>query len=56
VLLNPEQIVSGDKDVWVAQTRRGDGLLRVPFIEVGGIRKVLTLYWTSKIEKYWKEQ
>ena len=52
---NPEQIVPGDQDALVAQSRRGNGLLRVPFIEVEGNRKVLTVYWTSKVEKYWKE-
>ena len=29
-------------------------LLRVPFVEIEGRRKVLTVYWTSKIERYWK--
>jgi len=54
VLSNPEQIVPGDLNTQVAQTRRGKGLLRVPFVEATGNRKVLTVYWTSKIEKYWK--
>ncbi len=52
---NPEQIVPGDMDVLVAQTRTRNGLLRVPFIEIGVDRKILTVYWTSKVEKYWKE-
>jgi hypothetical protein len=55
-VMNPEQIVFGDKDAMVAQVRRVDGLLRVPFVEVGGARKILTMYWTSKVEKYWKEK
>ncbi|MDA0746761.1 MAG: hypothetical protein O2954_09580 [bacterium] len=55
VLMNPEQIVPGDRAVFVAQKRRGNGLLRVPFVEVEGGRKILTLYWTSKTERYWKE-
>jgi len=55
-LRDPEQIVSGDLDVLVAQARRGKGLLRIPFVEVVGDRKVLTVYWTSKVEKYWKEE
>lgn len=54
VLMNPEQIVPGDLGVLVAQTRRGSGLLRVPFIQTGEDRKVLTVYWTSKVEKYWQ--
>ena len=44
---NPEQIVPGDQDTLVAQARRGNGLLRVPFVEVEGKRKVLTLYWSE---------
>jgi len=55
VLSNPEQIVPGDRNALVAQARRGNGLLRVPFVEVEEKRKVLTLYWTSRVEKYWKE-
>jgi len=53
---NPEQIVPGDMDVLVAQTRSRNGLLRVPFMNVGTDRRVLTVYWTSKVEKYWKEE
>lgn len=52
---NPEQIVPGDRDVLVAQARRGNGLLRVLFVEVKGKRKIVTMYWTSKVQKYWKE-
>jgi predicted HTH domain antitoxin len=55
VLMEPEQIVPGDLQALVAQTRRGNGLLRVPFIETGEERRILTVYWTSKIERYWKE-
>ncbi len=53
---NPEQIVRGDMNVLVAQTRTRNGLLRAPFIEAGGSRKVLTVYWTSKTEKYWRQE
>jgi hypothetical protein len=55
LLRNPGQAVPGDRDVLVAQAIRGNGLLRVPFVKVEGNRKVLTVYWTSKVEKYWKE-
>lgn len=55
LLKDPEQVVLGDREVLVAQGRRGSGLLRVPFVEVGGNRKILTVYWTSKVQKYWKE-
>ncbi len=53
---NPEQIVPGDMDVLVAQSRNRNGLLRVPFVEKERSRKILTVYWTSKIERYWKEE
>jgi hypothetical protein len=56
LLKDPEQVVPGDRDALVAQARRGNGLLRAPFIEVEGGRKVLTVYWTSRVEKYWKEE
>ena len=56
LLMNPEQITPGDQDALVAQVRREGGLLRAPFIETKGRRKILTVYWTSKAEKYWKEE
>ena len=55
LLRNPEQVVPGDLEAFVAQARRGNGLLRVPFIEAEEGRRVLTLYWTSKVRKYWQE-
>jgi hypothetical protein len=55
MIRKPEQIVSGDQNTLVAQSRRGKGLLRVAFKSVGAERKILTLYWTSKVQKYWKE-
>ena len=56
LLRNPEQVVPGDLEALVAQARRGNGLLRVPFVEAEGERKILTVYWTSKVEKYWREE
>jgi len=56
VLNNPEQIVPGEMDVLIAQSRNRDGLLRVLFIQEGDARKIITVYWTSKVEKYWKEE
>lgn len=53
VLRKPEQIVPGDRGVLVAQAKLSNGLLRVAFLEVEGGRRILTLYWTSKVEKYW---
>ncbi|MCX6578587.1 MAG: DUF4258 domain-containing protein [Candidatus Aminicenantes bacterium] len=55
LVMNPEQIAPGHMDVLVAQGKMYNGLLRVPFKVVENDRKVLTIYWTSKIEKYWKE-
>ena len=55
MLENPEQIVSGDQNALVAQSRRGEGLLRVPFVEVEGKRKILTVYWTSQAKRYGEE-
>jgi uncharacterized protein YuzE len=52
----PEQIVPGNIDALVAQARTRRGLLRVPLVEIEGERKGLTVYWTSKIERYWKEK
>lgn len=56
LLARPEQITPGDGDVLVAQARRGPGLIRVPFVSEKDGRRVLTVYWTSRIEKYWREQ
>ena len=53
---NPEQIVPGDRTALVAQNRRGNGLLRVPFVEEEETRKVLTIYWTSRVDRYWEEE
>jgi hypothetical protein len=52
----PEQIVPGDMNVRVAQAKTYNGLLRVPFVTVGEDKKILTVYWTSRVEKYWKKE
>jgi hypothetical protein len=51
---NSEQVVPGDRAVLIAQARRGRGLLRVPFAEGEARRTILTVYWTSHVERYWK--
>jgi hypothetical protein len=51
---NPQQIIVED-DVLVAQIKRGNGLLRVPFVEIGKTRRILTLYWTNQVKRYWQE-
>jgi hypothetical protein len=56
LLRHPEQVAPGDFDALVAQARRGNGLLRVPFVGAEGERRILTVYWTSKVEKYWEEE
>jgi Domain of unknown function (DUF4258) len=56
VLRHPEQIVAGDQSALIAQSRRDDGLLRVPFLSVGEDRKILTVYWTSRIGRYQKDR
>jgi hypothetical protein len=56
VLRNPEQVVPGDLEALVAQSRRGNGLLWVPFVEAEGRLRILTVYWTSKIGQYWREE
>lgn len=56
LLKKPEQIVSGDMDAMIAQSRKHGGLLRVPFKNIGDVRKILTVYWTSRVEKYWREE
>jgi len=55
-LRNPQQIVPGDMDALVAQSKCHGGLWRVPFKNIKKGKKILTIYWTSKIEKYWKEE
>lgn len=52
----PEQIVSGDMNVLVAHAKINNGLLRAPFADIKGDRKILTVYWTSKVERYWKKE
>lgn len=55
VLRKPEQVVAGDLNTLVAQRRWQGGLLRVPFVEVQEGRKVLTVYWTSRTARYWRD-
>jgi hypothetical protein len=32
----------------------GLGLLRVPFVRTEDSLRIITVYWTSRIEKYWE--
>ena len=54
VVLSPEQVVQGHAGLSVAQSRMGRGLLRVPFFEVEADRKIVTVYWTSRVNRYWE--
>ena len=56
LLVNPGQTVLGDQDALIAQAKIAGGLLQVPFISTEEGYKILTIYWTSKIDKYWKEE
>ncbi|MDX2217099.1 MAG: DUF4258 domain-containing protein [Oculatellaceae cyanobacterium bins.114] len=55
VLMNPQQIVV-ENDVIVAHSRRGNGLLRVVFVEISNTKRILTLYWTNQVKRYWQEE
>ncbi|MGD1932438.1 MAG: DUF4258 domain-containing protein [Leptolyngbyaceae cyanobacterium] len=51
---NPQQVVIED-EVSVAQGKRGQGLLRIPFADIGDTRRIITLYWTNQVKRYWQE-
>lgn len=59
VLKSPGQVLSAKKGKKVAQKKLSreekEGLLRVIFEEKVDTKVVVTVYWTSKIEKYWRE-
>ena len=54
-LTTPDQVVSGHRYTKIAQVKLGNGLLRIPHVEKNGNLVILTLYWTSKVSKYWVE-
>lgn len=55
VIQSPEQIVPDDPPVEIAQSRYDDGLLRVPFVDDDQQRRLITVYWTSQVKRYWQE-
>jgi len=55
VLSSPQQIMIED-NVLVAHSQRGKGLLRVVFVEIGNTKRILTVYWTNQIRRYWQEE
>ena len=56
VVRRPDQVVPGDLSILIAQSQWRGGLLRVPFIETDQGRKLITVYWTSRVRRYWREQ
>lgn len=50
----PQQTIL-EADILVAQVQRGNGLLRVPYVDIGKTRRILTLYWTNQVNRYWQE-
>ncbi|GBF81788.1 DUF4258 domain-containing protein [Aphanothece sacrum] len=54
VLNNPQQIII-ENEVFVAQAKKGNGLLRIVFVNIGNSKRILTLYWTNQINRYWQE-
>lgn len=55
VISSPQQLMI-EGTVWVAHSQRGKGLLRVVFVEMGNTKRILTLYWTNQIRRYWQEE
>ncbi len=58
LLNNPQQVIKGkgNKEIVQGILKHTDEefLLRVVYVEAKGIEKVITAYWTSKIDKYWE--
>ncbi|MDJ0729128.1 MAG: DUF4258 domain-containing protein [Crocosphaera sp.] len=54
VLNNPQQVII-ENEVFIAQSKKGNGLIRIVFVEIGNTRRILTLYWTNQINRYWQE-
>ncbi|MCG9886169.1 MAG: DUF4258 domain-containing protein [Cyanobacteria bacterium] len=54
VAKSPEQIVPDDPPVEIAQSRYKEGLLRVPFVDDIDQRRLITIYWTSQVKRYWR--
>ena len=55
---NPQQVIKGKAEKQIVQgimqRANQEFLLRVVYVEVEGTIKVITAYWTSKIDKYWE--
>lgn len=55
IVSSPQQIII-EGNVLVAHSQRGKGLLRVIFVEIGNTKRILTLYWTNQVKRYWQEE
>ncbi|MEM9120957.1 MAG: DUF4258 domain-containing protein [Cyanobacteria bacterium P01_F01_bin.56] len=55
VVQHPQQMVI-EGEVAVAQSKRGKGVLRVPFADIDDTRRIITLYWTNQVNRYWQEE
>ena len=54
-LKSPQQIVVED-EVTIAQSLYGQGLLRIVYAEVGDTLRIVTLYWTNQVRRYWQKE
>ena len=58
LIKNPQQVIKGKAEKQIVQgimkRANQEFLLRVVYVEVEGTTKVITAYWTSKIDKYWE--
>lgn len=54
VARSPEQVVPGRGRARVTQARWQHGLIRVIFVDHGEERRLITVYWTSQVDRYWR--
>ena len=58
LLSHPQQVIKGKGKEEIVQgvfERCGERfLLRVLYVKTSGTHKIITAYWTSKIDKYWE--
>ena len=54
ILTSTQQIITEDNAL-IAQSIQGNGLLRIVFANLGDTKKIITLYWTNPISRYWQE-
>jgi len=58
LIRDPQQVIKGKGNKQIVQgimnRANQEFLLRVVYIEAAGTTKVITAYWTSKIDKYWE--